>query len=119
MTLIKIKRVYEEPDSSDGYRVLVDKLWPRGVKKDELPYDMWAKDIVPSTPLRKWFHEDPENNWKTFEAKYLQELDASDAVKKFIDTIKYEKTVTLLFASKSAAENHALVLQHYLEEKMR
>lgn len=62
MTQIRIKRVYEEPDATDGYRVLVDRLWPRGIKKEHLKYDVWEKDITPSPELRKWFHEDHKRN---------------------------------------------------------
>ncbi|MCD7898638.1 MAG: DUF488 family protein [Bacteroides sp.] len=116
MTQVKIKRVYEDVERSDGYRVLIDKLWPRGVKKEELSYSYWAKNIAPSTPLRKWFHEDEDANWAEFEKRYIQELSTSPAFKSFVDQIRGKKTVTLLFASKNAAENHALVLQHYLEK---
>lgn len=64
MTQIRIKRVYEEPDATDGYRVLVDRLWPRGIKKEHLKYDVWEKDITPSPELRKWFHEDQAEHWE-------------------------------------------------------
>lgn len=114
MTQIKIKRVYDPQQKEDGYRVLVDKLWPRGVKKENLHYDMWAKDIAPSSPLRQWYHNNPENNWNEFKEKYLQELKHSQALKDFIDRIGTEKTVTLLYASKNPTENHALILQDYL-----
>lgn len=64
MTQIRIKRVYEDPDAADGYRVLVDRLWPRGMKKEHLKYDAWEKDITPSPELRKWFHEDQAGHWE-------------------------------------------------------
>lgn len=119
MTQIKIKRVYETEEKSDGYRVLVDRLWPRGIRKENLHYDLWAKDITPTPELRQWFHEDEENHWKEFKKKYTQELKASDAVKEFVEKIKGKKTITLLFASKNAAENHALILQEYLEKALK
>ena len=90
MTQIRIKRVYEEPDATDGYRVLVDRLWPRGIKKEHLKYDVWEKDITPSPELRKWF----------------------------IDTIKHHHTITLLYASKAPIYNHARILQRFLQEHL-
>ena len=88
MTQIRIKRVYEEPDATDGYRVLVDRLWPRGIKKEHLKYDVWEKDITPSPELRKWFHEDQAEHWEGFAAMYRKELENSEAALRFIDTIK-------------------------------
>lgn len=119
MTQVKIKRVYDPEESSDGYRVLVDKLWPRGIKKENLHFDLWAKDITPSTPLREWFHQDQENHWDGFKERYIQELKTTAAFKDFLDKIKEKKTVTLLYASKNAAENHALILQQYLEKELQ
>jgi len=119
MTKIKIKRVYEPEEKTDGYRVLVDKLWPRGIKKENLHYDLWAKDITPSPPLRQWYHQDEEGRWEEFRKKYIKELENSSALSDFINQIKGQKVVTLLFASKNAAENHALVLQAFLEKKLR
>lgn len=116
MTQIKIKRVYEDSDPSDGYRVLVDRLWPRGVKKESLKYDLWAKDITPSNALRKMFHENKEANWKDFVFLYQKELSESDAVKSFIEDIKQHDTITLLFASADREKNHAIILKSYLEK---
>jgi len=118
MTQVKIKRVYEPEEKSDGYRVLVDKLWPRGIRKENLHYDLWAKNITPSTPLRQWYHQDEEGHWDEFRTKYIKELEDSPAVKDFIDEVKDQKVITLLYASKNAAENHALVLQDFLEHKL-
>lgn len=118
MTQIKIKRVYESEDKSDGYRVLVDKLWPRGIKKEDLHYDLWAKEITPSTLLREWYHQDEENRWEEFKQKYIQELKESPVIKDFIDKIRNKSVVTLLYASKNAVENHAIILQDYLEKKL-
>ena len=79
MTKIKIKRVYEPtPSDTDGYRVLVDRLWPRGMKKEHLKYDYWAKELTPSSDLRKWFHDDVPGHWKEFAEMYRKELETSD-----------------------------------------
>lgn len=118
MDAIKLKRVYDEYDENDGYRVLVDRLWPRGVKKAELHYDFWAKDITPSPELRKWFHIDPDKRWQEFSEMYRKELSNSEAVKSFIQQIKGKKTITLLYASKDKIHNHALILKDFLEKVM-
>lgn len=118
MTQIRIKRVYETPDATDGYRVLVDRLWPRGMKKESLKYDVWEKDITPSPELRKWFHEDIANHWEGFAAMYKKELEDSEAVRQFIKIIKPYNTVTLLYASKETIHNHARILQEYLQESV-
>lgn len=118
MTQIKLKRVYEEIDSEDGFRVLVDKLWPRGMKKEALHYDLWAKEITPSADIRKYFHQDQDKNWDSFESLYLKELNESDAVKNFIDLIKNKPIVTLLYASKNKEHNHALILKEYLDAEL-
>ena len=115
MTKIKLKRVYEDYSESDGYRVLVDRLWPRGMKKEHLHYDLWAKDVTPSPGLRKWFHEDIENRWAGFSDLYLKELGQSESVKKFVDIIKDEDVVTLLYASRQPEHNHAQILKVYLD----
>ena len=99
MTQIRIKRVYEEPNATDGYRVLVDRLWPRGIKKEHLKYDVWEKDITPSPELRKWFHEDQAEHWEGFAAMYRKELENSEAALRFIDTIKHHHTLTICFQS--------------------
>ncbi len=115
MTRVRIKRVYEAPAPEDGYRVLVDKLWPRGVRKDALHYDLWAKEITPSSELRAWYHADPQTRWPEFRRRYIKELHGSQAVQEFVRRIAGKDTVTLLYASKNAAENHALILQEFLE----
>jgi len=119
MTQIKIKRVYEEFDEDDGFRVLVDKLWPRGVKKESLKLDYWAKDIAPSTHLREWFHEDLPDHWNEFRNSYMRELTDSDAVKDFLKDIRGERIVTLLYAAKDQEHNHAIILKSYLEQHVR
>jgi uncharacterized protein YeaO (DUF488 family) len=114
MTQIKLKRVYDDVNQGDGLRVLVDRLWPRGIKKEELPYDLWAKDITPSNELRKWFHENPEKNWDFFAELYQKELTESESVQKFTTMIKLYDVVTLLYASKDKVHNHAVILADYL-----
>lgn len=115
MTRLRIKRVYEAPAPADGCRVLVDRLWPRGVRKEALPYDIWAKELAPSPQLRSWFHADPEARWEEFGRRYTGELQDSESVRDFVRRIAGEPTVTLLYASKRAAGNHALILQEYLQ----
>ena len=107
---IKIKRVYEKPDKKDGIRILVDRLWPRGLTKRRADIDLWLKDIAPSTELRKWFGHAPEK-WKAFRKRYHQEL------KKNIEQIELLKkqlkkgTVTLVYGAKDEEHNEALVLK--------
>lgn len=118
MIQIKLKRVYEELSEVDGYRVLVDRLWPRGMKKEHLKMDEWAKGLTPSTDLRKWFHVDMAGRWKAFEAIYRKELEASDVAKEFIGRIKTYQVVTLLYASKDPVHNHARILKTFLDEEL-
>lgn len=118
MTQIRIKRVYEPASPDDGCRILVDRLWPRGLRKDTLRYDGWAKEITPSDDLRRWFHADPEARWEEFRRRYLAQLRASDAIGRFVEEISRERTVTLLYASKQTTRNHALVLQEYLQKAL-
>ncbi len=115
---IKLKRVYDQLENTDGLRVLVDHLWPRGIKKEDLHYDIWAKDIAPSTELREWFHKDQNDNWGKFETLYKKELNNSKAVKEFIQTIKKESNVTLLYASKDTEHNQAVILKEFLDKRL-
>ncbi len=119
MTQIKLKRVYEDISQTDGYRILVDRLWPRGIKKEALHYDLWAKDITPSSDLRKWVHQDPSNRWDTFAASYQKQLSESPAIKDFIAEIKKHDEVTFLYASKEPIRNHAAVLKDFVEKMIR
>ena len=118
MTKVAIKRVYEPAESSDGYRVLVDRLWPRDLRKEEVKYDVWAKGLAPSTPLRKWFHEDPDGRWDEFAARYRRELEESPEVKDFLAGAEGKSRITLVYGAKSPMHNHALILQEYLEKKL-
>ncbi|MGM5630027.1 DUF488 domain-containing protein [Apibacter raozihei] len=119
MPEIVVKRVYEPYDPEDGYRILVDRLWPRGIKKENLPYDMWAKEVTPSSGLRKWFHSDPEHHWPVFVSHYREELSQSDAVEKLMPLLASHPKITLLYASKNKEQNHALILKDFLDKKMK
>jgi len=114
--MIKLKRVYEEASSDDGFRVLVDRLWPRGVSREKAKLDLWLKDIAPSEELRKWFAHDPAK-WPEFQRKYFCELDENTAAtEKLREIISREKSVTLLFAAKDETHNNAVALKNYLEK---
>lgn len=105
-----IKRVYETPADSDGYRILIDRLWPRGLSKEKAKVDLWLKDIAPSTALRKWFGHDPEK-WTEFKKKYKAELKQNrEVADELREEIKQHKTVTLVYGAKDEEHNDAVVL---------
>ncbi|GAB6077410.1 DUF488 domain-containing protein [Hydrogenobaculum acidophilum] len=106
--MIKTKRVYEPKEDTDGLRILVDRLWPRGIKKDKV--DLWLKDIAPSDKLRKFYHE--TKDFEAFKKSYVEELQKKD-IKELLDLSK-QNTITLLYASKEP-QNNAAVLKEYLE----
>ena len=111
---IRTKRVYEAPDPADGRRILVDRLWPRGLSKAAARIDYWAKAIAPSTRLRQWYGHDPDK-WKEFRRRYFAELGANS---EGVDELRRELgkgTVTLLFSSKEERLNNATALQEYLK----
>lgn len=113
---VEIKRIYNEPSDSDGYRILVDKLWPRGVSKADAKLDKWWKEIAPSSELRKWFDHDPEK-WEGFSKSYSQELENNtEEIEDFAKNIDMRKRVTLLYGAKDESHNHALVLKRFLEK---
>lgn len=118
MTRIKIKRAYEKPEPDDGFRVFVDRLWPRGMRKEDFRYDLWAKQIAPSAALRRWYHEDMPGRWEEFGRRYVAELRQLPAVAEFVRQIAGKDTVTLVYASRNALQNHALILQDYLVKVM-
>lgn len=112
---VAIKRVYEPPSDSDGQRVLVDRLWPRGLSKDKADVALWLKEIAPSTELRKWFGHDPEK-WPEFQKRFRAELDDNaEAVKELRGLIAKGK-VTLLYSAHDEKHNNAVVLAEYLEK---
>lgn len=113
--MIRIKRVYEPYEPQDGTRILIDRLWPRGLSKDKAHIDLWLKDIAPSAELRKWFGHDPAK-WPGFQKLYRQELDANIlAVSELQKQLKGGPT-TLVYGAKDEEHNDAVVLQAYLEE---
>lgn len=108
-----IKRIYEDPSPEDGYRVLVDRIWPRGVSKHRANIDEWLKDIAPSTPLRTWFgHEAPK--WSEFQEKYRAELKENPQVETLRQLIREHDVVTLLYSARNESQNQAIVLLTYL-----
>lgn len=110
---MKIKRVYDPPEKDDGTRILIDRLWPRGLTKEKAAVDLWLKDIAPSTALRKWFNHDPAK-WPEFIKRYRQELEDN---KEQLSLLKKElrKKVTLIYASKDEEHNDAVVLKEMLD----
>ncbi len=113
---IKLKRVYEKPAKADGTRILVDRLWPRGLTKAEAKLDLWLKEIAPSTELRKWFGHDPKK-WKEFRRRYREELKSHPDELKLIKSKTKEGAVTLLYGARDQEHNEAVVLQELLERK--
>ena len=112
--MIRVKRVYEEPSRADGFRVLVDRLWPRGVSKERAALDVWLKDAAPSAELRKWFDHDPAK-WKEFQARYRKELAGRTEAVELLRHKAREQTVTLLYGARDEQHNEALVLKEVLE----
>lgn len=111
---IKIKRVYETSDKSDGTRILVDRLWPRGLSKEKAKIDFWARDISPSTELRQWYKHDPEK-WQEFKKKYFNELNNnSEGVQALLQHVK-GRSVTFVYSSKKQRLNNAAALKEYVE----
>jgi uncharacterized protein YeaO (DUF488 family) len=115
--MIKLKRVYEKAENNDGLRVLVDRLWPRGVKKEEAKLDEWLRDIAPSSELRKWFSHDP-NKWEEFKIRYEEELaQKEELLDKLIQDAK-GKNITLVYASREKQFNNVTVLKAHMEKRM-
>jgi uncharacterized protein YeaO (DUF488 family) len=110
---IVIKRVYEPFSKADGYRILVDRLWPQGIKKEDAHVDLWLKEVAPSTALRKWFNHEPEK-WKPFVTKYKAELKASTAWPELMALLKQHKTVTLLYGARDEQYNQAVALKQFI-----
>ena len=112
--MIQLKRVYDPANShGDGIRFLVERLWPRGIKKEALRFDAWLKDVAPSTELRQWFAHDP-TKWEKFQEKYFVELDAKTEVLKPIREALNQGKVTFLFSSHDTEHNNAVALKTYL-----
>lgn len=114
-TVITTRRIYDEPLETDGYRVLVDRLWPRGFTKEKAAIDEWAKALAPSNELRQWYHHTPES-WPEFQTRYVVELKHNqEAISSFVNQNSKHKKITLLYSAKSSEYNHALVLMQYLQ----
>lgn len=114
--MFKIKRIYEAKENTDGFRVLVDRLWPRGVSKEKAGIELWLKEIGPSDDLRKWFGHEVEK-WEEFEKRYSQELKGKEDLLGQLKKIEREnKTVTLVYSAKDTEHNQAVVLKNYLEK---
>lgn len=114
---IRVKRAYEPPEESDGCRVLVDALWPRGVKKDALAIEAWIREIAPSAALRKWYGHDPDN-WDAFRKRYAAELAGRPEAVEHLLALCREQPVTLVFGSRETRYNNAVALKAYLEERL-
>jgi uncharacterized protein YeaO (DUF488 family) len=115
--MLKLKRAYESPARGDGCRVLVERLWPRGVSRDQLAVDLWLKDVAPSTELRKWFGHAPDR-WPEFRNRYRAELrQHEDALDRLRQLEREHRTLTLVYAARDEQHNGALVLRDYLEAR--
>lgn len=121
MTRVNIKRVYLDPagENGDGLRVLVDRLWPRGESKDKFHYDIWAKDVAPSTELREWYHADEQNRWEEFVRRYTAELEANPAARELLEKARTQRAVTLLYGSRDTLHNNAAVVRDYLVKNLQ
>jgi uncharacterized protein YeaO (DUF488 family) len=112
--MIRTKRVYDAPAPEDGARFLVERLWPRGMKKADVPMDDWLKDVAPSDALRRWFAHDP-TKWETFQHRYFTELDSKPEVWSPLLNAAQQGTVSLLYSARDREHNNAVALQRYLE----
>ncbi|MGZ7124311.1 MAG: DUF488 domain-containing protein [Halobacteriota archaeon] len=113
--MIKLKRVYEQAEPSDGFRILADRLWPRGISKEEAHLDEWVRDIAPTTELRKWFGHDPEK-WPVFESRYRAELKAKTQLLEKLLADAAGRDITLVYASREQRYNNVTVLKEVLTE---
>lgn len=115
--MIKVKRVYDPPDSSDGARFLVDRLWPRGLKRDALQLTDWLKEVAPDNDLRRWYNHDPAK-WEEFQRRYFADLDKKpDALQPLLNAAR-RGNVTLLFSTRALDNNNAVALKAYLEKSL-
>jgi uncharacterized protein YeaO (DUF488 family) len=114
--LIKIKRIYEPSSEEDGFRILIDRLWPRGLSKESAHIDEWLKDIAPSDNLRKWFSHDPKK-WIEFKKRYREELkEKINIISKIKSLEKEKKMITFLYSAKDKEHNNAVFLQEYMQK---
>jgi len=117
-TDIRIKRVYAEPEKADGYRILVDRLWARGMSKEKAKVDLWIKEIAPSTELRRWYGHNPVK-WTEFKTRYFAELEANPGVVESILAEVETGVVTFLYSSKEGRLNNAVALKEYIDSKIQ
>jgi len=115
---IEIKRIYEPAARTDGVRVLVDRLWPRGIKKDEARIDLWLKHVAPTASLRRWFDHRPER-WDRFRERYRAELSSNPTLVELRDLVKTQTRVTLLYSARDVDHNQAVVLAEHLKPSRR
>jgi uncharacterized protein YeaO (DUF488 family) len=116
--MIRIKRVYEPVGSKDGIRILIDRLWPRGIGKNELRLDSWYRDVAPSNQLRKWFSHDPAR-WDEFKKRYFAELDSNLTAWSSLADLARSGNMTLLYSAKDEEHNNAKALRDYLESRLK
>ena len=117
MGQVDIKRVYEQAADEDGVRILVDRLWPRGVSKERAALSGWLKDVAPSPDLRRWWHHDPDR-FEDFARRYRTELDDNPALEDLLSIVREHDRTTLIFAAKDPAVNHALILRDYVRQAL-
>lgn len=113
--IIQLKRAYDPEETTDGFRVYIDRLWPRGLSHETFHYDLWEKDIAPSSELREWFHTDPDNLWPQFVEKYKAEIKVNPAFDSLQLELEGKSTVTLLYSSHDREHNNAVVLKEILD----
>jgi uncharacterized protein YeaO (DUF488 family) len=118
VTMLRLQRVYDDQGDDNGERYLVERLWPRGIKKEDLPMKAWLKEVAPSTELRRWFDHDPAK-WEEFQHRYRAELDEKPDVWEPLVEAGKRGTVTLLYSSHDRQHNNAVVLKSYLEEQLK
>ena len=117
-SMIKIERIYNNPRRNNSFRILVDRLWPRGLSKDKANLDLWQKDIAPSNSLRKWFGHD-KKKWEEFKRRYFKELDKNSELVNIMVNKVNQRAITLLYGTKEERFNNAVALKEYLEEKVK
>ncbi|RZJ33392.1 MAG: DUF488 family protein [Flavobacterium sp.] len=118
MTQIHAKRAYDPYSPDDGFRVLVDRLWPRGIKNEDLNCDLWKKEFAPTNSLRKWFHEDKITRWNKFRSLYLAELKEAGGITDFVNELRKHEVVTLIYAAKDELHNHVIILAPFLQKML-
>lgn len=113
--IIEIKRAYDAQSPDDGYRIYIDRLWPRGLSHETFHYESWDKSIAPSTELREWFHADPDDRWNEFRSRYMAELKGNQAFEAMRKEIADKPKVTLLYSSHDRQRNNAVIVRDALE----